>query len=139
MPVFQSGVRNTQASPEEPVLVFGTTTAAAQAITYDTPIVGIKHIRVVVIGRVTQSGTGTVGDAFIAVRELAVKNVAGIISLIGAIASLVTASDAGMSTVTVAFSAVGGNGRLTVTAPAAAGEGATPNIDWSAFVEFRNC
>jgi hypothetical protein len=136
--IVVSGALNTQPSAQTPdTLQTGRTTAAAATITFDTPILSTttKRMRVTAIGRVAAGGTGTVGDTIIWTRELAAKNIAGVISQVGATTLVSTLNDAGFATATIAFAPSAPNLRATVTAPAAAGEGATPNIDWSYLVE----
>jgi hypothetical protein len=134
--LFRLGTKNTQADPQPDLLFRGNTTAASQALTFDTAILTntTKRMRMTVTGRVT-GGTGTVGHTYVTTQELAAKNVAGVVSQVGGTTVVSTFTDAGMTTTTVAYSASGTNLRTTITSPNAGGEGANPNIDWTLLVE----
>jgi hypothetical protein len=127
------GTHNSQAGVSgEPQLSFRRTTTTGATTTIDIPITTDtnKNFRIRVSGRIAAgSASGTVGDAWGAVREAMFKNVAGTVAQVGATTVISTFTDTNMTTATVALTVSTTNARVTITAPT--GEGATPTIDWS--------
>jgi hypothetical protein len=122
-----TGAINTQVAQQTAFIKYGRVTASgqtvAQVVALPTNTTNLQ-IQVASLVKVVVAGAGTaVGDTFSDIRKATFKNVAGVVTQVGAAVSTGTDSDASLNTSAVTFVIAGTNITVTLTVNNAGGLG----------------